>query len=49
MALYMFWPLPQRWEYFPQPWGFLVTAVIAIAVQLASPWQGRGKGQRAEV
>jgi hypothetical protein len=39
MALYMFWPFPQQWEFFPQPWGFLVTAVIAIAVQLASPWQ----------
>ena len=39
MALYMFWPFPQQWAFFPQPWGFLVTAVIAIAVQLASPWQ----------
>ncbi|MCE9556879.1 MAG: protein kinase [Planctomycetes bacterium] len=39
MALYMFWPFPQKWAYFPQPWGFLVTAVIALAVQLASPWQ----------
>jgi len=39
MALYMFWPFPQQWQFFPQPWGFLVTAVIAIAVQLASPWQ----------
>jgi hypothetical protein len=30
-ALSIFWP-------FPQPWGWMLTANIAIAVQLASPW-----------
>ncbi|MCE9545361.1 MAG: hypothetical protein K8T25_07580 [Planctomycetia bacterium] len=41
IGLYLFWPFAQKWEYFPQPWGFLVAANIAIAVQLASPWVGR--------
>jgi len=30
-ALTLFWP-------FPQPWGVMVAATIAISVQLASPW-----------
>ncbi|MCA9248877.1 MAG: serine/threonine protein kinase [Planctomycetales bacterium] len=29
--LHLFWP-------FPQPWGFMVAGIIAISVQLASPW-----------
>jgi len=32
--LYVLWP-------FPQPWGCMVAAVMAVTVQLASPWQPR--------
>ena len=31
LILTVFWP-------FPQPWGLMLTATIAIAVQLSSPW-----------
>ena len=33
-VLNLFWP-------FPQPWGFMITAIIAVSVQLASPWVER--------
>lgn len=36
-ALFVAWVLNFVWP-FPQPWGFMVTATISIAVQLASPW-----------
>jgi hypothetical protein len=31
------WLLNLAWP-FPQPWGVMVAATIAIAVQLSSPW-----------
>ena len=37
-AIYMFWPFPADWTFLPQPWGFMLAATIAIAVQLSSPW-----------
>lgn len=37
-ALFVAWVLNFVWP-FPQPWGFMVTATISLAVQLASPWQ----------
>ena len=37
-ALYLFWPFPASWDIFPQPWGFMVAATVAVAVQLSSPW-----------
>jgi hypothetical protein len=33
-VLHLFWP-------FPQPWGLMLAATIAVSVQLASPWQCR--------
>jgi hypothetical protein len=38
-VLYFFWP-------FPQPWGAMVAASMAIAVQLAASWESP-KGRRA--
>jgi hypothetical protein len=31
-VLHMFWP-------FPQPWGLMLAAIIAVSVQLSSPWE----------
>ena len=31
------WMLHVAWP-FPQPWGVMLTATIAVSVQLASPW-----------
>jgi hypothetical protein len=36
-ALFIAWILNFVWP-FPQPWGFMVTATISLAVQLAAPW-----------
>ena len=36
-AMFVAWLLNFVWP-FPQPWGFMVTATVSIAVQLASPW-----------
>ena len=38
--LNMFWQ-------FPQPWGFMLAAVVSVAVQLAAPWMS--PQERAEV
>ncbi len=35
---YMLRPFQSSWAVFPQPWGFMLAATIAIAVQLSSPW-----------
>ncbi|MEK6246550.1 MAG: hypothetical protein N2C12_00120, partial [Planctomycetales bacterium] len=37
-ALFLFWPLPASWNWFPQPWGVMVAATVAVAGQLGSPW-----------
>jgi hypothetical protein len=37
VAAFWSWGLTVFWG-FPQPWGLMLTAVIAIAVQLSSPW-----------
>jgi hypothetical protein len=37
VALFWSFALSAIWP-FPQPWGWMLTATIAIAVQLASPW-----------
>ncbi|NIL96363.1 MAG: protein kinase [Planctomycetales bacterium] len=37
-ALYLLWPFPANWAPFPQPWGFMCAATMAVAVQLSSPW-----------
>ena len=35
----VFWSWALTWFWgFPQPWGLMLTATVAIAVQLASPW-----------
>jgi len=35
-VLHLFWP-------FPQPWGLMLAATIAVSVQLASPWENKRK------
>jgi Protein kinase domain len=40
------WVLTLVWG-FPQPWGLMLTATVAIAVQLASPWLS--PSQRAQL
>ncbi len=47
-AIYMFWPFPASWGHFPQPWGFMLAAVIAVAVQLSSPWIDARKRKRMQ-
>ena len=42
-ALYLFWPFPANWAPFPQPWGFMFAATVAVAVQIASPWSDRSR------
>jgi len=37
VAVFCSWVLTIFWP-FPQPWGVMVSATIAISVQLASPW-----------
>ncbi len=37
-VLNLFWP-------FPQPWGFMVAGIVAVAVQLASPWVSEQRNQ----
>jgi hypothetical protein len=48
-ALYMFWPFPTTWDTFPQPWGLMLAATIAVAVQLSSPWLDRQKRHATQV
>ncbi|NIL96797.1 MAG: hypothetical protein GTO62_06565 [Planctomycetales bacterium] len=40
-ALYLLWPFPANWAAFPQPWGFMFAATVAVAVQLSSPWSAK--------
>jgi hypothetical protein len=40
-ALYLLWPFPSSWAPFPQPWGFMFAATVAVAVQLSSPWMNK--------
>ncbi len=37
VVVFWSWVLTLFWG-FPQPWGLMLTATVAIAVQLASPW-----------
>jgi hypothetical protein len=46
VCVFWAWLLNAAWP-FPQPWGLMVAATVAISVQLASPWvdlQRRGPG-----
>lgn len=48
-ALFLLWPFPATWAPFPQPWGFMFAATVAVAVQIASPWSNRKRQQTTQI